>query len=459
MNETRIAADRELPSFADVVVLGGGLAGLAAAAYAARGGASVLLLEKARAPGGRAATHRIDDFCFNIGPHALYAGCEAEDVLRELAVSFSGRRPPVSGGLALRGGCLHTLPSGFVSLLTTGLLSLGGKLELARVLASIEKVDPRPLRGRCVREWIDGTFRDQVVREIVEALTRVTGYANDPTRADAGAAIAQLQRGLRGVSYLDSGWQTLVDGLAESAVRAGARIESGQHVRGVHAAPGGAGYSVECDGGRRVDAGAVVMAVAPAVAAALYHGPASEELRRVAGAVRPVRAACLDLALRRLPDPRVLFCLGVDRPLYFSVHSASARLAPSGGGLVHVAKYLPGGDLPAGPERHADTDRPDPRADEGELEGFCDLLQPGWRKQVVERRYLPAMTVVHALVEAGTRRPAAKVEGADGLWLAGDWVGDQGMLLDTALASARVSGCAAAAHASARRSDSRPQAA
>ena len=40
---------------------------------------------------------------------------------------------------------------------------------------------------------------------------------------------------------------------------------------------------------------------------------------------------CLDVALSSLPDKDALFALGVDRPLYFSVHSAYAKLAPNGG--------------------------------------------------------------------------------------------------------------------------------
>ena len=44
----------------------------------------------------------------------------------------------------------------------------------------------------------------------------------------------------------------------------------------------------------------------------------------------PVRASCLDVGLVRLPRPENRFALGVDRPHYFSVHSATAALAPDG---------------------------------------------------------------------------------------------------------------------------------
>src|SRR5262249_61488157 len=42
----------------------------------------------------------------------------------------------------------------------------------------------------------------------------------------------------------------------------------------------------------------------------------------------PVRHATLDIGLRSLPNSRRLVAFGVDKPLYFSVHSAVAQLAP-----------------------------------------------------------------------------------------------------------------------------------
>jgi len=61
----------------DVVVVGGGLSGLGAAAYLARAGLSVRLVERASAVGGRAATARVKGYALNRGPHALYRTGEA----------------------------------------------------------------------------------------------------------------------------------------------------------------------------------------------------------------------------------------------------------------------------------------------------------------------------------------------------------------------------------------------
>src|SRR5947209_1622080 len=94
----------------DVAVVGGGLAGLAAATYLGRAGRTVTLFEKARALGGRAATHTKGEFRFNIGPHALYRGGPAMKILQELGVPFSGGVPGASGGFAVDRGVKHALP-------------------------------------------------------------------------------------------------------------------------------------------------------------------------------------------------------------------------------------------------------------------------------------------------------------------------------------------------------------
>jgi hypothetical protein len=84
--------------------------------------------------------------------------------------------------------------------------------------------------------------------------------------------------------------------------------------------------------------------------------------------------------------------------------------------------------------------RSDAARDEAELEALLDLLQPGWRDVVVERRWLPAMIATNAIVTARdgglAGRPPVRVPDAPDLFVVGDWVGSEGMLLDASLASA-----------------------
>jgi len=169
----------------------------------------------------------------------------------------------------------------------------------------------------------------------------------------------------------------------------------------------------------------LVLATGPATAAAVVEG---EPLASWAARAVPARTACLDVALSRLPNARATFALGVDAPTYLSVHSRTARLAPDGAPLVSTMKYLPPGEAP------------DAARDRAELESLLDLLQPGWRDVVVERRFLPSMVASNAIVLADgggfAGRPTPRVPSVEGLYVVGDWVGGEGMLLDASLASA-----------------------
>src|SRR5581483_2707631 len=126
-------------------------------------------------------------------------------------------------------------------------------------------------------------------------------------------------------------------------------------------------------------------------------------------------------------------------PLYLSVHSAVAKLAPEGKGVIHVMKYLPENET-------------DPEEDRRELETVLDAAQPGWRAEVVHAQYLPRITAVERLDlarEGGMRgRPAVDVPGLPGVMVAGDWVQGGAWLADASLGSARQAARAVAAHLS-----------
>ena len=142
MNETH-SHHLHSPSYADIIVVGGGLAGMAAATYAAKSGRPVTLFEKASQPGGRAMTKQHNGFSFNLGAHALYYQNEAGEVLRELGVAYSGKEPPTLFGLAH--DKLQLLPQSPLALLRTTLLSAAAKLELMRIQAMTMRVNTRTL--------------------------------------------------------------------------------------------------------------------------------------------------------------------------------------------------------------------------------------------------------------------------------------------------------------------------
>jgi len=83
MSSTRVP----LPDSADVVVIGAGLAGLAAARRLRSGGADVLVLEASDGIGGRVRTDRVDGFLLDRGFQILltaYSELERQDILSGL---------------------------------------------------------------------------------------------------------------------------------------------------------------------------------------------------------------------------------------------------------------------------------------------------------------------------------------------------------------------------------------
>src|SRR5579885_80449 len=196
----------------DVVVIGGGMAGLTAAAYLARAGRAVTVLERSQRLGGQAETRVEDGFAFNRGIHALYTGGAASSVLTELGVSYSFGIPKATFGL--RDGRLQPVPITPLALLRTGLLDAGGKLEFLRWLVSLRRLQPRTLARRSVQEWLAQTTHRENVRGLLTAVAYTFVYSTALDLVSAEVFAGKLKASLKHpVHYVDGGWQTLVDGV------------------------------------------------------------------------------------------------------------------------------------------------------------------------------------------------------------------------------------------------------
>ncbi len=419
----------------DVVVVGGGLAGLTAAATAASAGRSVLVLDGH--PGAnRAGTDQVGRFRFNRGAHALYRRGAGRAVLGRLGVRVTGKRPPLLHARGRRGDVVAPLPLGPLSAVRTPLVSRHDLARLARVAALLPRLRPRGLADRTAAAWFDELGLDGGAREVVEMLSRTAAYVADLDRVSADLVAVQVHLAVVGnVDYLHGGWVTLVDGLAGAGRRHGVEA-SAAPARSVVPDGGRVRVTVDDGGAERVivAAAAVVAAGTPEACAAVLptSPPAWQAL------APPVRAACLDMGLASRPPTGAL--LGLDRPLYLIPHGPPAELAPPGAAVVHALRYL-----------HADetTSAAELR---GELEGHARLagIEPDEAERV---RYLHRMVACGALPTPETGgmagRPGVVDTGLDGVFAAGDWVGPTGHLADAALVSGEAAGRLAADRAAA----------
>ncbi len=402
----------------DVIIVGGGLAGLTTAALLGRAGKTVTLYEQSsREIGGRARTTEIDGFYFNQGPHALCINDSNDSILKEIGISYTGKIAAGKGYL-IKGGKKQEIDSN---------LGLTGK-DGSQFFKSPTSIDFSQLESVSVQEWLDKNVHDSNDSEIIKAFIRLNTYGNDTNIQSIGSVLHQIYVASQaGYMYLDHGWQTFIDGLVTLAKNAGVRIILGEKVTKLKKADS-LGWHVLLSNKTEVFAKIVVIAAGPMDALNLFdENERPDVLVKAAKESKPVRLVCLDVALSSLPDKDTTFAIGVDQPLYFSVHSKYADLAPEGGALIHVAKYLGTSIVPK------------PREDQPELELFLDFLQPGWREVLVKKRPLPNMVVCNAVVTAAdgglAGRPDTKI--AENLYVVGDWVGKEGLLSNASVASAK----------------------
>jgi phytoene dehydrogenase-like protein len=233
----------------------------------------------------------------------------------------------------------------------------------------------------------------------------------------------QVQKGLKGVLYIDGGWQTMANALKKLAADAGATVLNHQSVDSVKK---GNTFILSLTNGEKMEASHVISTAGPEQTYSLVEGAEKTSLDLWRKRVKPIYAACLDVSLRQLPHPNEQFAIGIDQHILFTNQSRAASVSDDGTSVISVLKYL-GTATTAWPE-----------ADKRELEKIMDLMQPGWRKELEAYQFLPHIAVVQgscAMMDYVPYGPS--VPELPGFYVAGDGAGHTEMLVDAAFASAK----------------------
>ncbi|UPM54059.1 NAD(P)/FAD-dependent oxidoreductase [Gottfriedia acidiceleris] len=407
----------------DVTILGGGIAGLTASIYLAQAGKKVLLLDKASKLGGRGISNTIGDAQLNLGAHALYTNCS--EILNEVGVTVSGKLPKLSGSFILGNQSNQMKIIEAFNLFLGNHLKWKEKMEFIRFYRHIRKMDLDEINHISLEEYLNRKITSDRVKNIILAFIRVSTFTSNSEIISAGVAIGQLRSAK--VLYINEGWQSIVNDLIKKANQFGVTIQKSTVVSKITGSYPNINLILKND--TRINTSCLLSTINPIDLVKLIDEPISDSFLQKCNQMIPVKAACLDLVMNGLPNPKLNFALGVDQPWYFSNHSTVAKLSNKEGEIVvHLMKYL------------NSVNETDSAKDEEELEGLLDLLQPGWRDYVISKRYLPKLVVSNDI-----KKPFHKLDndlsnsdiGLEGIYVAGDWVGETELLLNASLTSVK----------------------
>ncbi len=183
-------ADSTQHDVKQVVVIGGGISGLACAYRLQQRGLPVTLLEASDNPGGLIGTVEKDGFLFESGPQSFQGTETLLQLIRELEIeSELCKADPKAPRYVLRDGKLVKIPMSPQAILATSLLGLGSRWKV--VSEPFRKTHP-PSEEESVAKFVRRKFGHEILEYLVSPF--VSGvYAGDPEKLSLRAAFPTLE--------------------------------------------------------------------------------------------------------------------------------------------------------------------------------------------------------------------------------------------------------------------------
>jgi phytoene dehydrogenase-like protein len=251
-----------------VIVVGGGFAGLIAARHLAEGGADVELLERRGSVGGRVRSRQVDGYTLDRGFQVLFTGYPA--ARRELQYERLDLRRFTPGATLARPGSRSVLadprrdPTSMTETLFNRNVNFGDMIRLLRLWRAVAGKDESEIFAGA-DESIDEFLRDRgFSKRFVERFFApfYGGITLDRSLATSAAVFEYTFRMLAGgsIAVPAAGMGAIAEQLADGAREAGAEIALGSEVEALETNDEGA--TVEL-GGETREADAVVVAADP----------------------------------------------------------------------------------------------------------------------------------------------------------------------------------------------------
>jgi 15-cis-phytoene desaturase len=417
-------------TFYDVVIVGGGLAGLSAGANLAKNGKKVAILERG-ALGGRAVTLNIKGFSFNFGAHAIYGRDTSvlKTLEKELGIHIDWRDFNPNKAKYDLGEELTDVPANIQGLFRTKILKGLDKImftfEIFKTLIRLEKGHPHLSIGK----WMQLKHINHDVQEMMLTLASSNFFTRKPEEIPSSIFFEYYQRLFttsKPVAYIGGGWQALIDEFVRvikdnnGEIFTKTKVESvsseGNHITSVQA------------GEQTFAASEFIFCIPPKELVKILENTKLEYSIKHYAHYDPSYVLVYDIGLKERIDVPYTYIYDKQNKIFITdISFYDEECVPKGGQLLQATAYLNKEDL---------ANKDVVESYKKKIEDLYDKHFSGWRDQLVVPRISQRAVVQEIKWKMDQMPMPICFPDYRNVTFAGDWCEGQGQLSELSFSSA-----------------------
>lgn len=412
-----------------VVVVGGGLAGLSAAARLSYHGYEVTLLEKAPKLGGRAISIPMKGFNFNFGAHAIYARDKStlRKFEREIGLKIDWKDFSPSKAFYDLGTFMTPMPATLEGLYKTKILDAENKVRFAYEVMKTITALKRGEEGVPIGEYLSD--EKEQIRDLFLTISSSNFFTNESEKIPSPLFFQYYKRMFatnNAVAYIGGGWQAVVDSLSKLIEKYGGKIVTKEKVTKVEVE----GNRVKAVHGKNDEiyrADHFIFCIPPKELNTLFQDTEHQKLFTEFVQYVPTQVVVYDIGLKeRIESPYTYVYHKGERVFITDISYYDRTCIPEGGQLMQAIAYLNEEEIQEG------------KAEEkiASIESVYDKHFPGWRDLLVAKRVSKKATVQEIKCIHDQRLMPTKFYSLANTYFAGDWCQGDGQLSELSFSSA-----------------------
>jgi 15-cis-phytoene desaturase len=425
-----VETTESVKSHHDVVIVGGGLAGLSAAARLAKKGKKVILLERGQI-GGRAVTLNLKGFSFNFGAHAIYGRDTSilQTLQKELNISIDWKDFNPNKAKYDLGDSLTDVPANIKGLFRTKVLKGTDKLtftfNIFKTMIAVEK-------GKAhlsIKEWMEEQHISDDVKKMMLTLASSNFFTKDPESIPSTVYFDYYRRLFKTnkpVAYIGGGWQALISQFVNVIEENGGEIVTKQKVEKV-SIENHQVTAVESKG-RIFEAEEFLFAIPPKELAKLFAETKMTHLMQHYASYEPNYVFVYDIALKeRIDVPYTYIYDRKERMFITDISYYDESCVTGNGQLLQAIAYMNKDDI---------GDKEIVERYKHKIEALYDKHFPGWQEQLVVPRISKRAIAQEVAWNMNQKPMPVAFPDLRNSYFAGDWCEGEGQLSELSFTSA-----------------------